>query len=128
MLDTTNPEVLEITRQIDNCYDLQRIIQRKIDENHPIEYVKSYVRGCGTAGCVLGDFVLEKHGYETLTKFYEHVDQYNSRVGEVFSFNNDDWLMVFGTSKAVSYSSRLSYVDNHISALEQKRATMLEGV
>ena len=126
MLTTTNPEIVKIYEQIDNCIELKAIIQNKIDQGHPISYLDSYSQPCGTVGCILGDWVIKKELAAHYLKFIARCDEiYTSSVGRLlFGFSHSDAVDIFGTAFFGTYQERLTRLEAHIQALHEKAASL----
>lgn len=129
MLDKVNPKVIDLQRKIDNCNDLMAIIQNKIDQGHPIHYLDSYSKPCGTVGCVLGDFIISRQ-YEPFRNGFEVIDACDHFLAadsdvNFFGLEGFEYAKLFGSSENGTYQDRKDYLQAHISTLEAQLAEVV---
>lgn len=102
---------------------LLEVIKRKIDNNHPEEYLNNYFQPCGTVGCVAGDFMLEYFKSNDWPKIiYENFPR-SGGFERFFGFpecgyyeydESTNYIEVFGSSGFGTLKQRYDYVKFHI--------------
>ncbi len=124
MLQKTNPVITLKANQYDNCAKLVEILDRQMAEGRPESDLDGWSNSCGTAFCLLGEYLKEDYiefiGFNSLCH-----DFYDDNLE--FEFGFDCFIWFAGSSESTRQERKVLILD-HMNTLQEEMQAIAVGV